>query len=102
MITHINKNVICIKDIPSNLVEEAILILKTDRENTNKKRLKTKNEIIMQESNDFISDFVMNYEKRQKEIQHQKEVWRRKILMGIVVAGVLGLVILLMLSYFKR
>ena len=98
MITHINKNVICIKDIPSNLVEEAILILKTDMENSNKRILKSKNEIIMQESNELISDFMLNYEKRKKEVAFQKMIWKKRILMSIVMIGLVGLIILLMLS----
>ena len=34
---HTNKKVICVKDIPSNLIEEAIFILKSDDEIANKK-----------------------------------------------------------------
>ena len=34
---HTNKKVICVRDIPSNLIEEAIFILKSDDEIENKK-----------------------------------------------------------------
>ena len=52
MVTKINKNVLLVKEIPSNLIEEAILILKTDDK---KIKQKTK-EILMIEANEIIND----------------------------------------------
>ena len=51
MIMHVGKKIICMKDIPSNLIEEAIFILKpnvTQKEN-DKFENKTK-EIILDEA----------------------------------------------------
>lgn len=52
MVTKLNQNVLLVKDIPSNLIEEAILILKTDDK---KIRQKTK-EILMVEAKELIND----------------------------------------------
>lgn len=66
MITKINKNVLLVKEIPSNLIEEAILILKTED-----KKIKTKTkEILMVEANDIIRDCSM---KLQNEIDNDKK-----------------------------
>ena len=98
VITHINKNVVCIKDIPSNLIEEAIFILKTGTEGIDKKWKKSKNEIIVQESNDLIDDFMISFKKKKEEIKNRETAWRRKILMAIAIAGIIGVAVLLMLS----
>lgn len=67
MITRLNKNVICIKDIPSNLIEEAIFILKTNDE---KEPLKTKNkDIILNEADSIIKECST---KLQEEISSQR------------------------------
>lgn len=57
MITRINKNVICIKDIPSNLIEEAIFILKSNDSKEKGFSIKAKNkDIVMSEVNEIIKD----------------------------------------------
>lgn len=57
MLVHAGKKVICIKDIPSNLIEEAIFILKTnDNEPKEEFEVKTK-EIILKEAEEIICDY---------------------------------------------
>lgn len=59
MLVHAGKKVICIKDIPSNLIEEAVFILKTnDKEPKAEFEHKTK-EIILEEAKNIISDYVI-------------------------------------------
>lgn len=59
MLVHTGKKVICIKDIHSNLIEEAIFILKTnDKEPKVEFEHKTK-EIILEEAEGIISDYVV-------------------------------------------
>lgn len=58
MLVNMGKKVICIKDIPSNLIEEAIFILKTnDKEPKAEFEHKTK-EIILEEAENIISDYA--------------------------------------------
>ena len=47
---HTNKKVICVRDIPSNLIEEAIFILKSDDEIENKKTKESRKQIILRET----------------------------------------------------
>ena len=77
MITKLNKNVLLIKDIPSNLIEEAILILKIDDQ---KKKTKTQ-DIIMLETKELINDcnvkLQAEYETK-RMIEKEKEYKRKK------------------------
>lgn len=58
MLVNMGKKVICIKDIHSNLIEEAIFILKTnDKEPKAEFEHKTK-EIILEEAENIISDYA--------------------------------------------
>lgn len=66
MIMHMGKKIICIKDIPSNLIEEAIFILKSDelKKRNSKLEIKTK-EIILDEAEVIVDEYV-------KKIQDEK------------------------------
>ncbi len=71
MITKMNKNVLLVQDIPSNLIEEVILILKTED-----KKIKTKTrEILMVEANEIIKDCSI---KLQDELENKKRKEREE------------------------
>lgn len=75
MITRINKNVICIKDIPSNLIEEAIFILKSNDSKQNGFTIKSKNkDIVMSEINEIIKDC-----SDKLELDREREKAREKL-----------------------
>ena len=60
MITKMNKNVLLVQDIPSNLIEEVILILKTEE-----KKIKNKTkEILMVKANEIIQDCSINFKMK--------------------------------------
>ena len=64
MNTSINKKVVCVKDIPSNLIEEAIFILKSDVvTNENKKIELIRKEIILKETEDFLKEYSDEFEE---------------------------------------
>ncbi len=64
MISNTNKNVICVKDIPSNIIEEAIFILKSD---VNDDFADIRKEIARDEAEEFVGDYVINIEKLHEE-----------------------------------
>ena len=66
MITRLSKNVVCIKDIPSNLIEEAFFILKTNGKVESKEP--KRKEIIMNEIDELIQEYSVKFqaEKEQK------------------------------------
>ena len=76
MVTRVDKNILLLKEIPSNLIEEVILILKTDD-----KKMKTKTrELIMNEANEIIQDCSLKLQNeydanRKKE---REEAYRRR------------------------
>ena len=51
MITNTNKNIICVKDIPSNIIEEAIFILKP---NVDEECVDMRKEIAREEAEEFL------------------------------------------------
>lgn len=63
MNTSTNRKVVYIKDIPSNLIEEAIFILKSDIEESDNKKLNiTRNEIILRETEDLVKEYEDEYD----------------------------------------
>ena len=79
MVTKMNKNVLLVQDVPSNLIEEVILILKTEE-----KKIKNKTkEILMVEANEIIQDCSIKLQneiesKRRKEREEETRKKRRK------------------------
>lgn len=67
MVTKLNKNVLLVQDVPSNLIEEVILILKSDN-----KKIKSKTkEILMLEAKEIINDCSI-------KLQNEYDIQRRK------------------------
>ena len=91
MNTSINKKVICVKDIPSNLIEEAIFILKTDSENiTNEKINLMRKEIILKETEELVQEYEDEFEKieiedEEIEIKYNKDLKIKIVLVGILI-----------------
>ena len=54
MISNLSKNVICVKELPSNLIEEAFFILKMSENKLDDKYEKKRKEIIMAEINEIV------------------------------------------------
>lgn len=87
MITNTNKKVICIKDIPSNLIEEAIFILKTDIDASNEKLKKKRKEIIENEAESLLNDYmddVSDYDY-EYETETEKLNFRNKKIKAILI-----------------
>lgn len=63
MFIRAGKKVVCVRDIPSNMIEEAIFILKSDviEKQENKYEQKTK-EILLREAEDFVNDYILKLE----------------------------------------
>lgn len=87
MVMHMGKKVVCVKDIPSNLIEEAIFILKTnDKEPSAKLEQKT-NEIILEEAENIISEYVLKIQKNNdSEEENLKKIKQFKFEVCYVVA----------------
>lgn len=76
MVTKINKNVLLVQEIPSNLIEEVILILKTEDKN-----IKTKTrEILITEANEIIQDCSVKLQNEYENIRRKEkeEVYQRR------------------------
>ena len=89
MITNTNKKVICIKDIPSNLIEEAIFILKTDIDASNEKLKKKRKEIIENEAESLLNDYMDDVSDYDYEYENENEIeklnFRNKKIKAILI-----------------
>lgn len=105
MITRINKNVISVKDIPSNLIEEAIFILKTNDVDQKGLTVKSKNkDIIMSEVNEIIKDcsakLQLEHENIKTEERREKDKLKR-IKINVVTSAIIFSVICFIISLIK-
>lgn len=86
---HTNKKVICVKDIPSNLIEEAIFILKSDDEIANKKTKESRKQIILRETEDFVKKYTDEFSRLKNDekdvIEYKKDLKSKIILCGVLV-----------------
>lgn len=87
MITNINKKVICVKDIPSNLIEEAIFILKTDT-STNKTNNEKRKEIAQKEAEDFLSEYLSKFRKDNIEEKNNKKIRKTKLNIALITVAI--------------
>ena len=108
------KNIVILKDLPSNMVEEAIVILKPNMKHETKKLLKnnsqnlekkaepktkkTSKEYIVKEAENLISQYISNLEKpKQLEMTNQKLLAKYNrikvisVLLGLV--GAFGIIV---------
>lgn len=86
---HTNKKVICVRDIPSNLIEEAIFILKSDDEIANKKTKESRKQIILRETEDFVKKYTDEFSRLKNDekdvIEYKKDLKSKIILCGVLV-----------------
>lgn len=105
MITRINKNVICIKDIPSNLIEEAIFILKTSNGKEKSFSIKSKNkDIIMSEVNEIIKDCSnkLEVERENAKIQERNDIEKlKRIKVNVITTTIIVTIISFLISLIK-
>ncbi len=93
MTTNTSKNIICVKDIPSNIIEEAIFILKPD---VDESYVDIRKEIAKDEVEEFVGEYVFDLENMQRENRKLKKKVNYKILFS-VIAVLFGLVAIIKL-----
>lgn len=88
MITRSGKKVVFVKDIPSNLIEEAIFILKTeDSENRVEQSMLNKrkygDDMVVREAEDIVKEYVYKFQKEydteKRKVEREKYAKIQKI-----------------------
>ncbi len=115
MVNGISKKIVVIKNIPSNVIEEAILILKNEPENavgnnakpdSSKKKAKWKNEYLLKEAEDIISEYIKQNNVKGVEAfgneKHPKLRRKKGFLTNVVINSVLTGSILLLFYILTR
>lgn len=94
MISNVNKNVIFVKDIPSNIIEEAIFILKeetiNDREYEKIAIAKGEAELFLQ---DYVEEEVKEIAKKRAERKDQRKI------INILACAIGAIAIVLVISF---
>ena len=83
MILHSDKKVICVKDIPSNIIEEAIFILKENViENAEAEFEERNKEIILNEAEDIVEEYIqkLNCDEEEYEIEEEPTNWKKEFI----------------------
>ena len=95
MITNISKKVICVKDIPSNIIEEAFFILKSEANSSKNEKIKVnRREIATKEAEVFLEEYMKKIEK-EKQYKDKKSTLMSKIF-GILLIAI-GLITISMI-----
>ena len=95
------KNIVILKDLPSNIVDEAIVVLKNNElikdrqfiEKKENKKVKNRNDYIVKEAENVIVNFISNIEK-QKNTQDLKELelkYKQLKLISLLLSGIIVL-----------
>lgn len=99
MIMNLGKRIICIKEIPSNLIDEAIFILKPNATEKKNSALEEKTkQVIMNEAQDITNEYVntLQYEKNKEEqnVNCKKRELQKEVLYVLGLFIILGVCIL--------
>ncbi|MBQ8299687.1 MAG: hypothetical protein IJX99_07560 [Clostridia bacterium] len=94
MISNVNKNVVFVKNIPSNIIEEAIFILKEDVSDT---RIDDKLDIAKNEAEmilqDYIDNEIVSSLKKKNEVTNKKiKLKKALIIMLCAFALIIGVI----------
>lgn len=102
MISNLNKNVICIKNIPSNLIEEAFFVLKINKNELNEVKEQKRKLIIMNEINEIIKEYSGKFQiekDKQRKKESEKRSHLKKVKLNILLlVGLLALVCIIIVS----
>ena len=92
------KNIVVIKDLPSNLIEEAIVVLKENQETP---KIKNSKDYIIKEAQMLIADYISKIEnKNKKENQSIQKLNKKcKKLKSINQALVVSLAISILINF---
>lgn len=94
MNTHTNKKVICVKDIPSNLIEEAIFILKSDVVEDKKG---TRKEIILKETEELVREYSDEFSNMEIETYEEKNI-KSDFKLKVVLSAILVVLVCYLIS----
>lgn len=99
------KNIIVLKDLPSNIIDEAIVILK---DNKIKKREKSEdandfmNTNVISEAQNVISEYIERLERPKKERQNEKKLllkYKKLQIFSILLTG--GMIFSFLINFIK-
>lgn len=98
------KNMVILKDIPSNIIEEAIIVLKENKKAKRLEKIETKegtkkqertNDYILKEAEMFVDNYVSKIEQKKKTKTSINKKLERKCNRLKNYAGIASLIILL-------
>ena len=95
------QKIVVLKDIPSNLIEEAILILKTDKDFTSKAdNIPSSNDILINEANFILNNYINEFNDTKKSTQKSKRDINRIINISLIGSFLLLVFLLTTFLFF--
>lgn len=95
------QKIVVLKDIPSNLIEEAILILKTDKDFTSKAdNIPSSKDILINEANFILNNYIDEFNDTQKSIKKSKRDINKIINISLVGSFLLLVFLLTTFLFF--
>lgn len=94
MNTHTNKKVVCVKDIPSNLIEEAIFILKSD---VIEDKRGIRKEIILKETEELVREYSDEFDNMEIDDEEEKNI-KTDLKLKIVLSAILVVLVCYLIS----
>lgn len=99
------KNIIVLKDLPSNIIDEAIVILK-DNKLKKSEKLENTNEYpninIINEAQNVISEYIEKLERPKKEKQNERKMLLKYKKLQILTILVIGMMMVSVLINFIK
>ena len=99
------KNIIVLKDLPSNIIDEAIVILK-DNKLKKSEKLENTNEYpdinIINEAQNVISEYIEKLERPKKEKQNERKLLLKYKKLQILTILVIGMMMVSVLINFIK
>jgi len=101
MIINSDKKIICVKDIPSNLIDEAIFILKPNMIEKKEENEEKSQEVLLLEAEDIVEEYLgkMNIENDEEycEDDNQKKSLIKEVVYVISILAILAICIFIVM-----
>lgn len=100
MTMHLGKKIVCVKDIPSNIIEEAIFILKSNvaQDKDTKYAEKRTKEIILNEAEEVANEYAKKISKENELEMEMNEENSKRLKKELIYIGGLIIIVLVCIS----
>ena len=97
---NMGKKIICVKDIPSNLIEEAIFILKPNAVENKKVTIEEKfKEIVLGETEDITNEYINRIQEEKLSEKNKADAKKRELKKEVLYVTGLFIILFICISF---